>query len=895
MGIMTESILKAAELAVPILGICIVLSLGVAAYLEPQKDYSRRTYIQMLLSCAVILIAECFQALPAAIAPVTLKATMFIFYASLSMICYLWTLYAYYWVSGRPAKNKVKAWLTAGPLIELLLLIVNLFTGIFYSVSPAGIYSRGTFFVAYIAFSYFYLICAIIVTAVRSAEINKKADKREQIMFLLCFLFPVISPCIQYVLPAMSLMGATEAIALLIVYVSIQQRATAQYAVERARSEDEYRAYEDSLEQLLTANSDALLVLRLNITKNTQNGGRGIAENVLKQREVKTIDDLREALVPMIKDPQEAANFLKITDRSHLIEQYNAGNTQLHITYHRMMDTGETHLINVLLHMLQNPASGDIEGVMYSMDIDRQDKEEKVISAITMREYNYIALIDVETENIHYQYADDRSDASIRFTMGKYDAMMQQIAPNMRDSAEPGSELGKVSLQTVINELNRQDEYSYVFEYKTTAGDIRNKKLAYRYLDNTKTDILFFETDITEEMRQERERAEALQKALDEVRHADAMKSEFLSNVSHDMRTPLNAILGYTGLAKSVGSLSEKDGYLDKIGSAGNVMLDLVNDTLDLSKISSGEIILKPEPHLCGELFRKVVSSVGPCADEKHIKLTVDDSRAANVPILVDALRLQEIVINLLSNAVKFTPNYGQISLVIECEQMDEHTVHDMITVSDTGCGMMPEFLAKMYEPFAQERQTSDTVGSGLGLAIVKRLVELMHGTISVRSEIGKGTEFKVCLDFERAETMAEAANDPLQTWSVLNGRRILLAEDNAMNTEIAKAVLESKGMTVICAENGQTACRLFAESEPSWFDAILMDIRMPMMNGRDAARTIRKMNRPDAAEIPIIAMSADAFDDDIMESLKAGMNDHISKPFQPEKLYRVLTENVRQ
>ncbi len=890
---MTDILWKTENLAIPVLGICIVLSLGIAAYLEPQKDYSRRTYIQMLLTCAVILTAECFQVLPAH-APAVMKTTMFVFYAALSVICYLWTLYAYYGVSGHPATRRAKRWFSAAPLAELILLIVNLFTGIFYSVSPDGVYARGGLFAAYIGFSYFFLICAIVVIVMRSAGKSRKAEKRDRGMFLLCFLFPILGPCIQYVLPALSLMGITEAIALLIVYVSIQQRATARYAVERARSEDEYRAYEDSLEQLLTASAEALFVLRLNLTRNTQNGGRGTVEGFLKQNGSKGIDELSGIFASMIKSPDEARRFLEISDRDRLMEQFRAGTARLSVTYHRRMENGETHLVKMRLHMLQNPASGDIEGVLYSVDIDRQDKEEKVISAITKREYNYIALIDAETGRIHYQYADDRSDMSAHFMLGDYDSVINQVVPGMRNPAEPEAGGGTASFRSVIEGLSRQEEYSYVFDYTLPSGDIRHKKLSYQYLDATKTEILFFGSDITEEMRQERERAETLQKALEEVRHADAMKSEFLSNVSHDMRTPLNAILGYTNLAGDSGSLAEKDDYIGKIGSAGNILLELINDTLDLSKISSGEIILKPEPHLCDEVFRKVASSVRPSADEKGVVFTVDDSRAAKVPVLVDALRLQEIVINLLSNAIKFTPENGRVTLRIECEKLDEHVVHDRITVSDTGCGMKPEFLTKMYEPFAQERQTADTVGSGLGLTIVKKLVNLMNGRISVRSEPGKGTEFTVRLDFERAEAPADAAEDLWQAGDTLSGRRILLAEDNAMNTEIARAVLESKGMAVTCAENGQAACRLFSESAPNFFDAILMDIRMPTMNGREAARAIRRMNRPDAAGIPIIAMSADAFDDDIMESLNAGMNDHISKPFQPEKLYRTLRDNIR-
>ena len=887
---MTGILLKTENLAIPVLGLCVVLALGIAAYMEPQKDYSRKTYIQMLLSCAAILATECVQVLPVH-SSAAMQAAMFIFYAALAAICYLWTSYAYYWVSGGPPVKKAKRWFAAAPFIEFFLLLVNLFTGIFYTVSPDGVYARGGLFAAYIGFSYFFLICAIVATVLSPAGRKNQTKRQDRGMFLLCFLFPVLGPCVQYILPALPLMGITEAIAMLIVYVSIQQRAAARYAVERARSEDEYRAYEDSLEQLLTASAEALFVLRMNLTRNTLNGGRGTVETVLKQNRLQTVDGLREVFASMIGRPEETAYFLETSGRDSLIEQYRAGTAQLTLTYHRKMESGETHLIKLLLHMLQNPASGDIEGVLYSVDVDRQDKEEKVISAITRREYDYIALIDVETGRIHYQYAGDRSDLSAHFMLGDYDAVMGQVLPGAQNPAQAGR--GRASFRTVTGELSRQSEYSFVFDHGTPDGAVRQKKLSYQYLDEGKTEILFFCSDITEEMRQERERAETLQKALDEVRRADAMKSEFLSNVSHDMRTPLNAILGYTNLARSAGGLSEKDGYLEKIGSAGNLMLNLVNDTLDLSKISSGEIILKPEPHLCDEVFRKVVSSIGPSAEEKHIRLTVDDSRAAKVPVLVDALRLQEIVINLLSNAVKFTPENGQVFLGIVCEQMDGHAVHDILTVRDTGCGIKPEFLTKMYEPFAQERQSADTAGSGLGLAIVKKLVELMNGTICVKSEPGKGTEFTVRLAFERAGALPDAAADAAQTWSALRGRRILLAEDNAMNTEIAKAVLEAKGMEVRCAENGQTACRMFAESEAGFFDAILMDIRMPVMDGRDAARTIRRMGRPDAAGVPIIAMSADAFDDDIQKCLEAGMNGHVAKPIDAEGLFAALSKTI--
>ena len=455
--------------------------------------------------------------------------------------------------------------------------------------------------------------------------------------------------------------------------------------------------------------------------------------------------------------------------------------------------------------------------------------------------------------------------------------------------------LEAVLFDTVINALICHEEYSYVFSYINDKGVQLQKKISYRYLDENKTEILFLRSDITEETRLEQEQSEKLRDALEEARHASAMKTEFLSNVSHDMRTPLNAILGYTDLAIKSENIEEVKEYLIKLDRAGNILLSLINDTLDLSKIENGAITLKPRPTRSGDIITKIVSAVQLPMEEKHIHFVIDDAHSSNVAINVDALRVQEIFINLLSNAIKFTPEKGEIIFTVECLSIEERYVHDRISVRDTGCGMSKDFIPKAFEPFSQERQktTADVGGSGLGLSIVKKLITMMNGRIELESELGKGSVFTVYLDFERVQDEGIQENTVNTIHQNLEGCHVLLVDDNEMNIEIAKAVLEMRKMIVTCARNGKEACDKFAESNPGEYSVILMDIRMPVMNGHEASIYIRKMNRPDAKTIPIIAMSADAFEEDVKASLEAGINEHVAKPVNAETLYAVIAKVI--
>lgn len=376
------------------------------------------------------------------------------------------------------------------------------------------------------------------------------------------------------------------------------------------------------------------------------------------------------------------------------------------------------------------------------------------------------------------------------------------------------------------------------------------------------------------------------------LEQAFAAKSNFLSRMSHDMRTPMNGIIGLTGLTLDIDNMPEEAvDNLKKIDESAGYLLSLINDTLDMSRIESNKIVLNTEPTGLFEFFRQIMSVIQVSADQKNIHFVVTQGIKDGRMVDIDKVRVQQIMFNLLSNAIKFTPENGVVEVHGSCCAISETKTHTKLVVKDTGIGMTPEFLPKIFEPFEQEHNstTANYGGSGLGLAIVKNLIDLMGGTITVKSELGKGTEFCVEIDFtvsadqQKSETLNEVST------SSLKGKRVLLCEDHPLNAQIAIKLLEKKEMLVEHASNGQLGVDMFEASAMGYYDAILMDIRMPVLDGLSAAAAIRKLNRLNAQSIPIIAMTANAFDEDVQKSLDAGMNAHLAKPIEPKKLYDAL------
>ncbi len=385
-----------------------------------------------------------------------------------------------------------------------------------------------------------------------------------------------------------------------------------------------------------------------------------------------------------------------------------------------------------------------------------------------------------------------------------------------------------------------------------------------------------------------------LNEALRRAEDANMAKSQFLSSMSHDMRTPLNAILGMTSIAND--HLDDKvrvEDCLRKISISGTHLLGLINDVLDMAKIESGKMNLYMEDLSLKEIVDSISTIIRIQAADKGQEYSINIHDMISDYVVCDSLRLKQIMVNLLGNSVKFTPDGGRISIELWQEESsrgaDYAATH--IVVSDTGIGMSPEFLKTIFESFSREEsKVRTTQGTGLGMAITKSIVDALEGTIDVSSERNHGSIFHIVLDLKKGVDPDPAHGDH-ETEKVisLEGMRILLAEDNDLNAEIAIMILEENGAEVTRCEDGLLAVRCFEQSGIGEYNAILMDLRMPHMDGLEAARNIRALPRKDAGVIPIIAMTADAFSDDVQKCMEAGMNAHLSKPIDVNVLKRTL------
>ncbi len=389
---------------------------------------------------------------------------------------------------------------------------------------------------------------------------------------------------------------------------------------------------------------------------------------------------------------------------------------------------------------------------------------------------------------------------------------------------------------------------------------------------------------------------EQLEVRLSAAEEASKAKTFFLSNMSHDIRTPLNAIIGYTTLANREGvAYEEKSRYIDKIETAGRQLLDIVNDVLDMSRIESGKFSLEPSCVDLENCVREASDLVRLQLEAKKIQLSVSCA-VSHKWVMCDKVMLDRVLMNLLCNAGKFTEENGSVFLQLAELSGGEGTGSYEFRIKDTGIGMSPEFAERLFVPFERERTStvSRIQGTGLGLAITKSIVDMMGGNITVQTGKGKGTEFTITVSFPLAEPEEETRSGEGDEIS-FEGMRALLVEDNMINMEIAQMLLAREGFLIETAENGKIALEMTAASEPGYYDVILMDIQMPVMDGYTAAQAIRALPDTGLAGIPIIAMTANAFQEDIRKAEAVGMNGHIAKPLDIPNMKATLQQVLKK
>ncbi len=464
-----------------------------------------------------------------------------------------------------------------------------------------------------------------------------------------------------------------------------------------------------------------------------------------------------------------------------------------------------------------------------------------------------------------------------------------------------------------IRERLNKENIPYSFIYRQTAGShekwYRMNILPATYAPDGKvTHAIAAVMDVNEQVMHSMQQQQVLEEALVQAENANKAKSVFLSNMSHDIRTPMNAIIGFTNLAQAHMDNQEKvKDYLEKIASASSHLLGLINDVLDMSRIESGKIRLEETETSLTDLANEIHNFILPTAKEKDLRFTIHTD-LVNDCVYCDKLRLNQVLINLLGNAVKFSPSKGKISLSIiqESETAPKGYGRYLFKVKDNGIGIKPEFLTKIFQPFEREQtmDSSGIQGTGLGLSITKNLAEMMGGEISVESEYGKGSEFTLKITFmiqdpkdtfsqNTAENTQTAENELHSLKEAFLGRKLLLVDDNEINREIANAILEDVGFVVTEAENGKDAIDIISHSCPGEFAAVLMDVQMPVMDGYESAKAIRLLPNPSLANIPIFAMTANAFDEDKKQAFENGMNGHIAKPIDVDVLFATLKQVI--
>ena len=446
-----------------------------------------------------------------------------------------------------------------------------------------------------------------------------------------------------------------------------------------------------------------------------------------------------------------------------------------------------------------------------------------------------------------------------------------------------------------------QDSESISMEYRAASGSWHIGRFIVKKRDanGRVTNVLYVVSQIDKQKQKEIEYRQKLLATAEEAKRANIAKTDFLRRMSHDICTPINGIRGVVSIANHCPeNLSRQQECRDKVMQASGFLLDLVNNVLDMNKLESGTVVLEHKPFNMLEVLQESYNIVGMQGQEKAINLTAEPWRVEHAYLVGSPLHLRQILQNVASNAVKYCGVGGKI--IVTCEE----TAHKdgratfSLTCRDNGCGMSREFLARAFEPFSQENRGARTTfsGTGLGLAITKQLVEMMGGTVTIESEPGVGTKVSMVIPFDIDGAYEQRAQpeEPVSEVS-LDGVHALLVEDNELNMEIAQFLLEHAGMTVRCAWNGQEAVEAFQDSEPGTYDVILMDVMMPVMDGLTAAETIRGMQRDDAATVPIFAMTANAFPEDVQQTKDAGMNEHLSKPLNDTEVLQTIQRYVRK
>lgn len=799
---------------------------------------------------------------------------------------------------------------------------------------------------------------------------------------------------------------------------------------ERSRIRTRFQRESDYATELAAPN--LIVKAQANLTEDTFESYSGIGGSATEAYFISTtVDEALHRIAEGAASREDANRLLEQFSRKRLIDTYASGETDHSVEYRCKWTDGRLIWCRTVGRTYLTPETNHLTLFLYSFDITEEWLSRRLLEQASIMDYDF--LMDVDIENDGYRIAARGEVDLVNMPpAGKFQKGCLKFSINAIPEAFRPNYFKQLNFDHIRDRLEQSPSYSFTVPNRIN-GRLRYKKYSLSYIDKITGHVCLSRVDITDIIEHEQRQREALLTALQAAEQANVAKSDFLSRMSHEIRTPLNAIIGMTAIAAgAVDNKQEVSDCLGKIGTSSRFLLSLINDILDMSRIESGKLLLKNQPFSLEHMICITADIIRTQANQKDVEFKCIMHAGLGDSYVGDEMKLQQVLINILSNAVKFTAGGGKVTFSAARIHRTKNTATLRFIVTDTGIGIDPNFLPRIFDAFAQESGGSTTMygGTGLGLAISKNIVDMMNGHITVRSIQGVGSEFTVdvrlemgaeeaprhrkairyeqmkCLvvdddvdvcqntvqilreigmaaewvdsgtraiaqvrelmehdqhfssvlldwkmpeldgietarrlrtmvgpevtimvmtaydygnieddahtagvdlligkplfrstlesAFERVySSRTEPQSKPVHRTYDFKGCRILMAEDHPLNIEIAVKLLQRVGFQVDTAVNGLKALELFRESEPGYYDAVLMDIRMPLMDGLSATTAIRNLNRADAALTPIIAMTANAFEDDVEKSMAAGMSAHLAKPIEPETLYRVLYDFI--
>lgn len=607
------------------------------------------------------------------------------------------------------------------------------------------------------------------------------------------------------------------------------------------------------------------------------------------------LDSWRRIFLAKMLNSLEAQQASQLLTRENLERLCQEGQNSLVREYRYLLPGDVIRWLAFNIRLFRDTDTGEIMAFCFLRDVDQAKRRQQVLEQLageTSEFICYLNLVDRQLVPVVVLDAVSESGQEPLLRRGDYAAVLTEYASARVAEEDREQFLNGLDLDRLCLGLNNTKVLNQTYHQINKQGLRQRKNLTVRYLEGDSHIILFVSRDITEDYLQGQEYARNLKAAKQEAEVANKAKSEFLARMSHEIRTPLNAILGLSTLGLEDATNKNLVSYFYKIRSSGNYLMGLINDILEMAKIENNRVTLHPEVVNVSDFLETIRTIIRPQAVAKRINVSIRAENIRYASAGFDRLRVQQIMLNLLTNAVKFSP--ADQNSPVECVLRDvggDTIRRDWeISVIDQGLGISEEFKKKIFLPFEQEANQNhmDQAGTGLGLAICKNLAELMDGSISVESILGQGSIFTVRLKVWMVAASAKAPVVKAARRDIKN-TRLLVVEDHPLNLEIAKRLLERAGAMVDTAVNGQLAVQMFKKSEPGYYDLILMDVRMPVMDGLKATKVIRTLERSDAKRVPIVAMTANAFASDEEDTRAAGMNAHLSKPVDPQLMIKTI------